>query len=47
MDEYDSYTLTHIKELCENVVVSNNDIMSIEKLVLLRDSQVVFCGNDI
>ena len=47
LDEYDSYTLTHIKELSENVVVSNNDIMSIEKLVLLRDSQVVFCGNDI
>lgn len=47
LDEYDSYTLSHLKELSENVVAYNNDIIGVEKLVLLRDSQVVFCGNEI
>ena len=47
MDEYDSHTLRHLKELTENLAVYKNDMITVEKLVLLRESQVVFSGNQL
>ena len=47
LDEYDSYTLSHLKKLTENIVVYKNDMITVEKLVLLRESQVIFSGNQL
>lgn len=47
MDEFDSYTLAHLKNLTENLVVYKNDMITVEKLALLRESQVVVIGNQL